>query len=133
MGTRPVIAVVDDDTVFVEMVRDFLGSEGYDTIAIEQASVAVDAIMHARPALILLDIRMDVANSGAEILVALRANPAVAAIPVIVCTADQQFLRNQAGFFRTYNAGFVSKPFDLDVLLDAIRRAMNDDSTAVPD
>src|SRR5690349_12353437 len=104
------------------MIRDFLDSEGYDTIAIGQAAMAVDEIAAAHPALILLDVRMDLARSGADILAELRSNPSVADVPVIVCTADQQFLRSQAGFLRAHHAAVVAKPFDLDDLLDAIRR-----------
>lgn len=122
--TRPLIAVVDDDRVYTEMIRDFLDGEGYDTILIRESATAVDVITRARPALALLDMRMDVAESGVTILTDLRANPATAALPVVVCTADQQFLRSRAGYLQSQNAAFVAKPFDLDVLLDVIRRTL---------
>jgi CheY-like chemotaxis protein len=132
MTTRPLVAVVDDDAIYVEMIRDLLDSEGYDTIAIGQAASAVATIVHVRPALVLLDMRMDLAESGAEVLRLVRANPAVADVPVIVCTADQQFLRSNADFLHAYRATFVAKPFDLDVLLDAINRAMRDEPSTPP-
>jgi CheY-like chemotaxis protein len=132
MTTRPLVAVDDDDAIYVEMIRDLLDSEGYDTIAIGQAASAVATIVHVRPALVLLDMRMDLAESGAEVLRLVRANPAVADVPVIVCTADQQFLRSNADFLHAYRATFVAKPFDLDVLLDAINRAMRDEPSTPP-
>jgi CheY-like chemotaxis protein len=127
--TRPLVAVVDDDAIYVEMIRDLLDGEGYDTIAIGQAASAVATIASVRPALVLLDMRMDLADSGAAILRQLRATPAIADVPVIVCTADQQFLRSNAEFLRVHRAAFVAKPFDLDVLLDAIKRAMGGESS----
>jgi CheY-like chemotaxis protein len=122
--TRPLVAVVDDDLVYTEMVRDLLDSEGYDTILLQQAATAVEAIVRARPMLVVLDVRMDVADAGVSILTALRANPQTSALPVIVCTADQQFLRSEASFLRSQNAAVVAKPFDLDDFLDAINRSL---------
>lgn len=124
MATRPLVAVVDDDRVYTEMVRDLLDGEGYDTILIRQAATAVEAIVRARPVLVLLDVRMDVTDAGVSILSDLRANPETAALPVIICTADQQFLRSEAAFLRSHNAASVAKPFDLDDFLDVIKRTI---------
>ena len=124
MAAKPLVAVVDDDRVYTEMIRDLLDGEGYDTILLRQAATAVDEIVRARPVLVLLDVRMDVANAGVSILTELRANPQTADLPVIVCTADQQFLRSQAAFLRANNATFVAKPFDIDVFLDIITRTL---------
>ncbi len=123
--TRALIAVVDDDRVYSEMIRDFLDGEGYETILIQQAAMAVETIVRVRPALVLLDVRMDVAESGATILTDLRANRVTADLPVIVCTADQQFLRNRAAFLQAQNAAFIAKPFDLDALLDIIEHTLD--------
>ncbi|HEX5164543.1 MAG TPA: response regulator [Thermomicrobiales bacterium] len=124
MTTRPLIAVVDDDRVYTEMIRDFLDGEGYDTVLLREASTAVEAIVRARPALALLDMRMDVPQSGVAILADLRANPATSSLPVIICTADQQFLRTHAAELQRQNAAFVAKPFDLDVLLNVIEQTL---------
>ncbi len=124
--TRPLVAIVDDDRVYTEMIRDLLNGEGYDTLVLREATTAVESIVAARPALVLLDVRMDVADSGVSILTDLRANPETSRLPVIICTADQQFLRSQAAFLRSQNAGFVAKPFDLDELLDVISRTVGE-------
>jgi CheY-like chemotaxis protein len=124
VATRPLVAVVDDDRIYTEMIRDLLDGEGYDTILLQQAATAVDEIVRARPVLVLLDVRMDVANAGVSILNELRANPQTADLPVIVCTADQQFLRSESAFLRESDAAFVAKPFDIDVFLDVIKRTL---------
>ncbi|HYI16843.1 MAG TPA: response regulator [Thermomicrobiales bacterium] len=126
MTTRPLIAVVDDDQVYSEMIRDFLSGEGYDTLVLREAASAVAAIVRASPALVLLDVRMDVADSGVSILTDLRSRSETASLPVIVCTADQHFLRSQAAFLQSQNAASVAKPFDLDVLLDVISRTIGE-------
>jgi CheY-like chemotaxis protein len=115
---------VDDDRVYTEMVHDLLDSEGYDTILLRQAATAIEAIVRARPVLVVLDVRMDVADAGASILTDLRANPQTATLPVIICTADQQFLRNEAAFLHSRNAAVVAKPFDVDDFLDVIKRTL---------
>ena len=106
------------------MIGDVLDSEGFDIVSIPQASVAVETIARVQPALALLDVRMDSADSGAAVLAALRANPETADLPVIVCSADQQFLRSHQEFLEKHNADVVPKPFDLDDLINAIRRAL---------
>lgn len=124
MSPRPLVAVVDDDRVYTEMIGDVLDSEGFDILSIPQASAAVETISRVQPVLALLDVRMDLADSGAEVLAALRENPATAELPVIVCSADQPFLRSHAEFFREHNASVVAKPFDLDDLINAIHQAL---------
>ena len=126
MTTRPLVAVVDDDRVYTEMIHDFLDGEGYDTIVIQEAADAVEAIARASPALILLDVRMDEQESGVAILADLRANPDTANLPVIVCTADQLFLRSRAAYLTSQNATSVAKPFDLEHLLNSIKRVLGE-------
>lgn len=99
--TGPVIAVVDDDQIYTEMIRNFLDGEGFDTILIQVDATAVETIVRARPALALLDVRMDVPESGATIPSELRNNPVTRDLPVIVCAPEQQFLSNRAAFLKS--------------------------------
>jgi chemosensory pili system protein ChpA (sensor histidine kinase/response regulator) len=71
-----------------------------------------------RPAVIVLDLHMPV-KSGTHFRTQLLAYPELAAIPIVGCSADP-FTREKAvalGF-----ADAFMKPFDMDVLVDAVVR-----------
>jgi len=72
-----------------------------------------------RPGLLLLDIKMPKMD-GFECLRAIRADPALRQIPVVVLTTS----RAEEDIYRSYDLGvnsFVSKPVTFDGLVDAMR------------
>jgi DNA-binding response OmpR family regulator len=118
---RPLIAVVDDDVAFTMLVQDFLDGEGYATLLIHEAEGALRHIAEAHPALVILDVRMEQPDSGGEILAQIRASNETSALPVIICSADQVFLREHRGDLERHRALILPKPFDLDDLLGLVR------------
>ncbi len=109
------IVIVDDEEVICETLKDVLEEEGY---TVEVAADGVDALALLRglavpPRMILLDLlmpRMD----GNAVLRALRADPALAEIPVVISTSDPS--RAPSGVL------IMRKPVDLDMLLDTVRK-----------
>ena len=73
-----------------------------------------------RPSVVLLDLHLpDI--SGEQVLAALLANADTANTPVIIVSADASPM--QAKRLRAAGAsGYLTKPFDVDQLLDAVRR-----------
>jgi signal transduction histidine kinase len=96
---NPLVLIIDDE----EAARYFLAKllAGYP-LQVEQASDGTTGLNSAReraPELIFLDIRMPDKN-GAEVLAALKADPATAAIPVVMVsslTLDENEKRQFAG------------------------------------
>lgn len=117
----PLIAVVDDDDAFVDLMREVLTDEGYRVVIGTAEEGAAAMVVRARPALAILDLRMHEAGSGVTILRALRDDPSTVALPVLVCSADLVFLRDHADDLRALDCQTLPKPFDLDTLLDTIR------------
>jgi CheY-like chemotaxis protein len=109
------IVIVDDEETICETLKDVLEEEGY---SVEVAADGVDALallrgMPAPPRMIILDLlmpRMD----GNAVLLALRADPALADIPVVISTSDPS--RAPSGVL------IMRKPVDLDMLLDTVRK-----------
>jgi CheY-like chemotaxis protein len=116
----PLIAVVDDDATFVDLMREVLTDEGYCVVVGTAEEDAAAMIAREHPALAILDLRMQGADSGITILRALRDHPSTAALPVLVCSADLAFLRDHAGDLRALDCRTLPKPFDLDTLLCTI-------------
>jgi CheY-like chemotaxis protein len=114
------ILVVEDDTDILHAVVQVLEDEGYAVRAAENGRVALAALREPGvppPCVILLDLMMPVMDGWAFRAEQLR-DPALAAIPVIVLTADG----NAAEKATLLNgAGALRKPVELLTLLEAIQ------------
>lgn len=131
-AARPVIAIVDDDEVFVEMMVDFLADEGFATASCRQAADAAALLRSERPALVVVDVRMERPDAGLDVIVALRRDPdmALAALPVIVCTADHAIVQQHAGLLDQLDVTVQRKPFNLDELLALVHGLLQRGPTA---
>ena len=113
------ILVVDDDDDIREVMQELLVAEGF------QVDVAKDGIealgkleIEATPPLVLLDMMMP-RMDGETFLKALRAKPALANASVVVISGNGA-AREKAGNLQA--AGCLVKPFELDELLELLRR-----------
>ena len=118
------IAVVNNDTAFLELMGELLGGEGYRTLICKEGDKAYALVKERQPDLVVLDIRLDHPESGWTILELLRLDPATARIPVIVCSADGRFLREKAAALADLDCDVLEKPFDLDMLLAKVAAAL---------
>jgi len=82
------VLVVDDDEDIRTVIELTLARRGYEVLGAEDGIDALEQL-HAdgSPSVILLDLRMPRMN-GIEFLHALRSDPALAQIPVVVLTGD---------------------------------------------
>jgi CheY-like chemotaxis protein len=126
---RRTIAVVNDDPTFIELVRELLEEEGYTTTAQREGPAAVAFVQATMPDLLVLDIRLEQPEGGWVVLKALRADPRTRRLPVIVCSADQPFLRRRAAELEAYGCAVLEKPFQISRLYALV--AMMLGSTAV--
>lgn len=122
------IAVIDDDSVFVDLMRDLLAvGEGYDVVSAPHWLQSVEFVRETRPDLIILDLMLGREQTGWGVLQLLREDPAMAAIPVILCSAAAPALRSCGE--RELGQGAVeavAKPFDVDDLLAVVERLLRD-------
>ena len=117
---RTCIAVINDNQAIVDMLTDFLGDAGYETIECFAGNGSYDLIRREHPALVIIDLQMEHPEAGLHVLQKLRADPATANIPVIICSADGGGLREKAAAIQELNGDVVEKPFNLDQLLAKI-------------
>ena len=127
--TDMLIAVVNDDTDFLEMMNTLLTEEGYRTITALSSHNAHELLRAERPDLVILDIRLEHPESGWTLLDLIRLDPATTHLPVLVCSADAAFLRAKADVLRAQRCETLEKPFDLDVLLERIGAMLTADPT----
>ena len=79
------VLVIDDDPAARDLMKRFLAREGLRAVAAESGEAGLRLARELRPALITLDVMMPHMD-GWAVLSALKADPATAAIPVIMVT-----------------------------------------------
>jgi CheY-like chemotaxis protein len=73
-----------------------------------------------RPALVVLDIRMNNEERGWSILNLVTLDPETSDIPVIVCSAAIQSLHQHQELLSKYGIHALPKPFDVETLLETV-------------
>jgi signal transduction histidine kinase/DNA-binding response OmpR family regulator len=113
---RPIL-IIDDDPVMQDLIGRALTKEGY---AVESALSGEEGLRKAKelqPVAITLDVVMP-GMDGIEVLKALEADPATAAIPVILITMSDD---REKGFSLGASE-FMTKPFNRDRLVSVLER-----------
>jgi signal transduction histidine kinase/CheY-like chemotaxis protein len=115
------VLVIDDDPDARTLMRRFLAREGFDTLTAADGAEGLRLARQFRPSLITLDVVMPNMD-GWAVLKALQADPALAAIPVVMLS----ILDEQEKGFALGAADYLIKPFSrerLRGLLDQHRHA----------
>lgn len=118
---RRIALIEDDDDIAVLTAMALTQIGGYEVIHYPSGPEALEKIPRALPDLIILDYSMPHMN-GDEVLVALRGEPATAAIPAIFMTAS--VMPDHVKRLRAIGAIEVfAKPFDPIALPERVRSA----------
>lgn len=120
------IAIVNDNTDFLDLMLELLEGEGYRAKTYKVAQDAYQQIKVDEPTLIIVDIRMETPEAGWQLIELLRLNPETRATPIIVCSADAHALREKAAHLRERDCDVLQKPFDLDDLLAKVALALGE-------
>ena len=112
------IMIADDDPGIVDAIEILLEFEGYQVTSTIDGATVLD-MKEELPDLLLLDIWMS-GEDGRDICKKLKQEDSTKNIPVIMISASH----NVAGFLNHENGpdDFIEKPFDINVLLDSIKR-----------
>ena len=81
--TKKTIVLADDESYIAIAYRDGLERAGFAVTVANNGQDALGAITHIKPDIVLLDLIMPKMN-GFEVLKAIKADPALASIPIIV-------------------------------------------------
>jgi two-component system cell cycle response regulator DivK len=113
------ILVIEDQEDNRNILRDLLTSAGYEVIEAMNGASGVEIAESARPDLILMDIQLPVLD-GYEATRRIKANPALAAIPIIAVTS-YALSGDEAKAKAAGCDGYVTKPFSPRQLLGEVR------------
>jgi CheY-like chemotaxis protein len=111
---KPLVLVVDDERHIVDLLTDLLEDEGYRVVVAYDGVCALEAVATERPDLVLADIMMPRLD-GLSLVTRVREDYGDE-IPVVLMSAAVTPLIQEVPY--------ISKPFDLDDLLEVVERQL---------
>lgn len=124
----PHVLIVDDDRVIREALSSTLEEAGYAPFAVSGVETALAALRVHKFEAMLLDVRLK-DGDGLRLLEQVRRD--VPQLPVIMATAYGDSERTISAM-KTGAFDYVTKPFDLDVLLASLAKAVRIPPTVKP-
>lgn len=111
--TEPLVLVVDDERHIVALLTELLEDEGYHVVSAYDGVDALELVRAHAPDLVLADIMMPRLD-GLALFNSLRESNV--ALPVVLMSAAVTPL--------THEAPYISKPFDLEELLNVLAQQL---------
>ena len=118
------ILVINDTQEILELFRMLLEGEGYEVILSGFPVQQINDVKLINPDLIILDFVFGDQKTGWQMLQILKMDRATETIPVIVCTAALDMVREQEGYLVSQGVHVVFKPFDIDHLLSNVKQLL---------
>jgi two-component system cell cycle response regulator DivK len=123
MPPAPKIMVVEDNEMNLKLFNDLLKAQGYEVIATQDGTIAVDMARDARPDLVLMDVNLP-KISGLAIMALMKGDADLKEIPIVAVTAcamkgDEEKIR-AAGC-----EDYVAKPISIPDFLRTVKKYLN--------
>ncbi len=117
------VLIVEDDRDNLSVATQLLEFYGAEVRSAENGQQGLELLAEYRPTLVLLDLSMP-SMDGWQMLKRLRADPAMAHLPVIAVTAHAMDGDKQRVLEAGFN-GYISKPFRITTFMEEIKRCLN--------
>lgn len=114
--------IVDDDKLVTQLLEKLLKIDGYETIAVNDSSTAIEIATSVRPDLFLLDLMMPQPD-GFKLCRMLRQTPEFSFTPIIIITALDDSDSRAVAFGAGAN-DYITKPFHPDELAERIKELL---------
>jgi len=110
----------------VESMKIVLAKEGYDVITALNGKEGLEKIRAGKPDLVLLDIMMTSKDEGFQVSYAMKADPALKDIPIVIVSSVAQvtgfdFNKEKDGDFMPADE-YIVKPVKPKQLIDIVRK-----------
>ena len=115
------ILIVEDD-FDIRIMMQYILRDDYDLVLCEDGRSGIERALTQKPDLILLDIYM-AGMSGFEVCKAIRDNPEISSIPIIIVTAGALKEEVTEGYSLGAN-DYVFKPFDPEDLIERMEKLL---------
>jgi len=119
------ILVVNDTEEILDLFREILTGMGHRMTAWSFSPDDLAKVTEIKPDLVILDLMLGPTElQGWALLQKLRMSPPTEDMPVIVCTAATNWVREQEGWLAANGVKVVLKPFKVEHLEHAVDQAL---------
>jgi DNA-binding NtrC family response regulator len=122
MSAHPQLCLIEDDAIMGESLVDRFRLEGFDVDWHRAGEPARRAIARRRYDAVLSDIRLPDGDGGQVFLGLLRERPSDAPLPPFIFITGYGTIDRAVELMKAGAADYVTKPFDLDRLVERVRR-----------
>lgn len=116
------IAIVEDESNIVELIKYNLDREGYKTISANNGRKGLEMIKQELPDLVILDLMLPELD-GLSVCKQLRSDPQTKSIPIIILTAKSEEADRVLGLEMGAD-DYVTKPFSPRELVARVRAVL---------
>jgi DNA-binding response OmpR family regulator len=117
------VLCIDDEKEIIDLIRLILNRKGYEVVGAIGGEEGLAKARSWKPDLVLLDLMMPDMD-GWEVFHRIRADEALAGIPVIVVTARAQSIDRVLGLHVARVNDYISKPFTPQDLVESVERVL---------
>ncbi|HEX2912160.1 MAG TPA: response regulator [Chloroflexia bacterium] len=119
------IMVIDDHEDTRTLFNVLLSEEGYRVKCCSEPLVPHGGIRSTKPDLLIVDQLFAHDRRGWDLIQQLKSDPATTRVPVILCVYPSPALDELNQELNAQKIEVVLKPFDIDDMLEAIKKALN--------
>jgi CheY-like chemotaxis protein len=121
-GARRRVVVVNDDQAILDLYRDMLEELDYEPVTMVTYAIETERIRAAAPDAVILDLEVGPeASYGVDMARQLREDSRLAAIPIVVCTANADALDGERRAMQAIGVPILLKPFSADQIEAALQ------------
>ena len=118
------IVLIEDEPAVAGMVRIVLQDEGYRVCVAQNGKTGLQLVRETHPDLVLADMMMPILD-GEAVARSIHADPQLTDVPVVLMSAGRGPTPDLEGLYEA----FLSKPFELDTLLDVVAQQIRSSET----
>lgn len=119
------IMVINDTQEILELFEEILRDEGYEVVLFSFSVNDLEEVIRVKPDLLILDYAIGREEQGWQLLQKMKMCVKTASIPIIVCTTATKLVLEIQGFLASKQIALVPKPFDIEDLLSAVKKALD--------
>lgn len=120
---RRLVVCIEDEPAMIDLVTLILKNRGYEVLGALGGKEGLAIVEREKPDVVLLDLMMPDMN-GWDVYQQMKADEALANIPVIVVTAKAQNIDKVLGLHIAKVQDYITKPFSPAELLKSISRVL---------
>jgi len=118
------ILIIDDEPELAQLISIFLGTAGFEVLSTYDGRQALEMLEQLPPDLVICDMIMPVMD-GVATIQAIRANPRMRSIPIIMLSARGQVRDIE----RALSAGandYITKPFHSTEIVATVKKNLKE-------